>query len=281
MKYVFFGTPEFSAIILESLINSDLPPVALVCNPDRPFGRKKEITAPATKKLIQDSGLDIKIFQPEDKKELLKMSNEIFADADFAIVASYSNIISKDVIDKARLGIIGVHPSLLPKYRGASPIQSVILTGETETGVTLFILDEKVDHGPILAKETLVINEYTYLQLLDKLANLAGEMLKKILPNFVEEKLDTGKQDEEKATKTKKFSSDDGFIKLEDLSLAVDGTSPSIALAVSRVIRALNPEPGVYTIAGDKRTKLLAAELNGDKLVLKRIQKEGGKPIDI
>jgi len=126
MRYVFFGTPEFSATILDSLIEAGYPPLALVCNPDRPFGRSKIITPPPTKKLVEEKELDIKIFQPENKNELIEMSSEFFSDALFGIVASYSNIIPIDVIDSAKLGIIGVHPSLLPKFRGPSPIQSVI-----------------------------------------------------------------------------------------------------------------------------------------------------------
>lgn len=281
MKYVFFGTPEFSANILDGLIRAGFPPVALVCNPDRPVGRKQVITPPPTKAFIEKQNIEgIEVFQPETKDELLKMSDEIFENADFGIVASYSKIIQQEVIDKAKLGIIGVHPSLLPKLRGASPIQSAILTGEAETGVTLYLLDKKVDHGEVLSMGKITLDEQNYDELLNESADLAVELLTKILPSFSDGDITSEAQDESLATHTKKFSSEDGHIHIEDLIIAVDGTSPSIALAIHRVIRALNPEPGVYTMRNDKRVKLLASELKDGKLVLKRTQEEGKLPVD-
>ncbi|MBI2594734.1 MAG: methionyl-tRNA formyltransferase, partial [Candidatus Colwellbacteria bacterium] len=135
-RYVFFGTPRFAAIILEKLINTGIPPVALVCNPDKPVGRKQVITPPPTKTCIlkQESRIKnkIQIFQPE---ELGMIRDSLFTlQPDVFIVAAYAKILPKKILEIPRLGTIGVHPSLLPKYRGPSPIQSAILAGEEETG---------------------------------------------------------------------------------------------------------------------------------------------------
>ncbi len=135
-NFIFFGTPEFSAIILEKLIKADFIPAAVVCNPDRPVGRKQVTTPPPIKQRIMnyESGIKnkIKILQPEKlDPSLFIIPNSSF---DFFIVAAYARIIPKEILDVPRLGSIGVHPSLLPKYRGATPIQSAILAGEKKTG---------------------------------------------------------------------------------------------------------------------------------------------------
>src|SRR3989344_588178 len=299
MRYVFFGTPRFAATVLEKLIDGGTPPSILVCNPDRPLGKKKIVTPPTTKKLVQeisdrrqpvkrapetgdkrqvasDRWQEIKIFQPANKKELSELSDELFDDVDFGIVAAYAQIIPQEVIDKAKLGIIGVHPSLLPKLRGASPIQTAILEGHEKTGVNLFILDARVDNGAVIASDKIkVTSEIDYLALEEKLASLAGNMLMEILPKFILGKIEQIPQDASLATYTKKFVTEDGFVPNEDLEKAKNGVG---AIEILRKIRALNPEPGVYTELNGKRTKLLDAEIAGGKLVLKKIQKEGGKP---
>lgn len=266
MQFVFFGTPEFAAAILEKLIKSGWSPALVICNLDRPVGRKKIITAPPTKIIAQK--YEIPVAQPEN----LKNSDCLSIKADFALVAAYSQIISKEILEMFKLGVIGVHPSLLPKYRGASPIQSVILNGELETGVTLYLMDEKVDHGSILAKSKLLIADSDgYEELLKKLADLAADLLIKTLPKFLDGKIISVVQDENLAVGTKKFRTEDGFVDLEKDEIA----------AIERKIRALNPEPGVWTfqkINGvKKRVKLLKAKLVKGKLIITKIQVEGKK----
>jgi len=280
MRYVFFGTPRFAAIILENLINAGMPPVALVCNPDRPAGRKQVIAPPLTKEVAtRHQELEIQIFQPETKDELVKLNKQLFQETDFGIVAAYAMIIPKEVIEKSELGIIGVHPSLLPKYRGPSPIQSAILAGEKETGVSLFLMDEKVDHGSIISYQTLDIgNEDNYEVLEKKLAELAGNLLIETLPKFIKGESTPLLQDETRATYTKKFTSEDEFVSPEDLAVATSGRSLKKAIEIDRKIRALNPEPGVWTIQNNKRVKLLKAKLIDPKLQLTRIQKESKTP---
>ncbi|MDP3991424.1 MAG: methionyl-tRNA formyltransferase [Candidatus Colwellbacteria bacterium] len=280
MRYVFFGTPRFAAIILEKLIGAGMPPVALVCNPDRPVGRKQIITSPPVKQLIADRKVQIEILQPED---ILTIRDMLFAlRPDFSVVAAYAKILPKEILEIPKLGTIGVHPSLLPKYRGPSPIQSVILADEKETGVSLFLMDGKVDHGPVISHQTLVINdEDDYEALEEGLARLAADLLVETLPNFAEGKMTPLPQDEPQATYSKKFTSEDAFIAPEDLELATSGASPEKAIEIHRKTRALNPEPGVWTTKNGKRFKLLETRLQNYKLLLKRIQEAGKKPIEL
>jgi len=275
MKYVFFGTPEFAAIILEKLIKTGMPPVAVVCNPDKPVGRKKVITPPPTKVLATQNGIEV--HQPASKAELLTLGQKLASEADFGVVAAYARIIPQEVIDVFKLGVIGVHPSLLPKYRGPSPIQSVILAGEEKTGTSLFAIDTGVDSGPILAQEEVAVEGKYYTELLRDLARVSAELLCKILPSFSRGEIDPTKQDDSQSTATGFFETDDGKIDEADLRAAMAGDE-TLAHEIERKVRALNPEPGVFTFLENKRTKLLRARLEEDKLILEEIQKEGKKP---
>lgn len=340
MNHIFFGTPEFAAIILEKLIKAGYIPSAVICNPDRPVGRKKIITPPATKIIAQK--YNIPVLQPESLKTknlafgevldesqndsnspklaLIKsifnnnnksnsvsvdnfqshgptgnrtpetrvlisdsnhsrpMANLLYQNWDFFVVAVYSQIIPKEILEIPRLGTIGVHPSLLPKYRGASPIQTAILNGEETTGTTLYLMDEKLDSGLILATNHLSIatNE-TYKSLHDKLAKLSADLLIETLPNIEKEIKNAKPQNESQVTYTKKFLTENAFIKPEDLKEAQNDDG-EIANKIERKIRALNPEPGVFTYINDKRTKLLEAKIIEGKLKLTKIQVEGKKP---
>lgn len=282
MRYAFFGTPEFAAIVLEKLISAGFPPSLLVCNPDRPVGRKKIITPPPAKQSIleQDESIreGIEILQPEKVREIeATLRNSNF---DFFVIAAYGKIIPKDILEIPSFGTIGVHPSLLPLHRGSSPIQSTILNGDKETGVTLYMVDALVDHGPILEErklESYDIDSVTYPALHDALAKLGAEMLIHLIPKIGKERVTLSPQDEIKATFTKKFVTEDGFIDEADLEEAMNGNKEK-AVVIDRKIRALNPEPGVYTVRKGERTKLLEAELRGDTLVLKVIQVAGKTP---
>ena len=284
MKYIFFGTPRFAEIVLASLLEAGVPPVAIVCNPDRPLGRKKIITPPPTKALAERSNAKgghapIEILQPEkidtDFIERLKGLG-----ADFAIVAAYAKILPKTVLEATRLGTLGTHPSLLPKFRGASPIQSTILAGEQETGTTIYLMDEKTDHGTILAQERLPNVDpglTPYLALEEALAELSGATLAQVIPDFFAGKTSPQLQDESAATFTKKFTTQDGFIEPDDLAAAGRGDKEK-SEEIFRKILALNPDPGVWTMKDEKRMKLLEAELLSGTLKLKTIQLEGERP---
>jgi len=285
MKFVFFGSPEFASIVLEKLIAAGFVPEAVVCNPDRPVGRKKIITPPPVKRLIASGKEHVEILQPENvnaiRDKLLAIHPDVF------VVAAYAKILPKDIVEIPGLGTIGVHPSLLPKYRGASPIQGAILAGEKETGVTLYILDEKMDHGPILAARELElpIANLQFTKLLEKLAELGGDLLAETLPKFVAGEIVPKPQNESGATYTKKFSTEDAFVDEKELEDALGGSNPEAASVIYRKILALTPEPGVWTLrqaqGKQQRVKLLEAELHDGKLVLKVIQNEGQKPVKV
>lgn len=275
-KYIFFGSPEFAETILSALITAGLPPIAVITNPDRPFGRKKIITSPPAKLLAEKNG--IPVFQPEKIgeeciEEVKTLGAEVF------VVAAYSKIIPKALIDVAPLGALGIHPSLLPRYRGASPIQGAILGGEKETGVAIYLMDAAVDHGPVFAERKTEIGENeTYLELQNRLAKIGGEMIVEILPKFTNGEITPVEQKHEEATLTKKFKTEDGFIDEKTLAIALSGGNPEEAERVSRIIRALNPDPGVWTLKNEKRMKLLSSKLNNGQLKLESVQMEGKTP---
>ncbi|HUC31414.1 MAG TPA: methionyl-tRNA formyltransferase [Candidatus Paceibacterota bacterium] len=274
-KFIFFGTPRFAEIVLDGLIEGGMTPTALVCNPDRPLGRKKIVTPPPTKRLIADKKLSTIILQPE------KLDDDVMAqlrtlEPDFFVVAAYAKIIPGSVLTIPRLGTLGTHPSLLPEYRGASPIQSVILAGETKTGVTIYHMDEKMDHGAIFAQEEVPLDALAtdYLSLEAQLAALSARLLLKTIPVFLDGTALPRVQDESHATFTKKFTTENGFIEYSELDAAITGNSDKAELIV-RTIHALNPEPGVWTIKDGKRIKLLEARMDGSALKLVTIQEEG------
>jgi methionyl-tRNA formyltransferase len=272
MRFAFFGTPQFAATVLEKLIAKDLVPDTVVTNPDRPVGRRKVVTPPPVKQVLmeQDESVRerIRLFQPEHSKELPLIPGGPY---DFFVVAAYGFILPKELLALPRLGTVGVHPSLLPRHRGASPIQATILQGDREAGVSLFLVDEKVDHGPVIARETLDgydVASMHYRELHDVLAELGGNLLVRTLPEFIEGNITPKAQNESKATFTKKFTADDAFVDLEK-------DAPE---TVWRKVRALTPEPGVWTRRDGKRMKILDADYRGGKLVLRRTQMEGELP---
>ncbi len=304
MKYIFFGTPEFAAIILEKLIEAKLIPAALVCNPDEPLGRKKILTPPATKQLLLEKKIPVPVFQP---KKLSEIKNELEnINADVFIVAAYNKIISEEIINIPKFKTVGVHPSLLPKYRGPSPIQTAILNGDKETGVDLFLIDKDIDHGPVLAEAKCEILEKDNCETMTiKLAELGAKLLIEKLPEYINNNPPVGglqEQNHAKATFTKKFSTEDGRVNLPASVIASKAkqsksneiaASPSaprndkqkedLAELIFNKIRALNPDPGVFTFiktrTGEKRVKLLEAELKDGELELLRVQPDGKKPM--
>jgi len=290
MKYAFWGTPRFAEIILSKLIAADFSPEVLICNPDRPAGRKQVLTPPPTKRLIerlnQASGHKVQIFQPA--KPSAADFKKILAGLDLSVIAAYGKIIPAEILSLPKLGAIGVHPSLLPKYRGPTPIQSAILSGDRQTGVTLFLVDDKVDHGPILSQARLDadLGDLDYLSAETKLAELGAELLIKTLPDYLSGRVKPWPQDEKLASATKKFSAADAEINYQHLKSAWEGNA-SAAAKIFNAIRALNPEPGVWTIVEEpiwnakpgERVKLLAAELTPSRnLRITKIQIAGKKP---
>jgi methionyl-tRNA formyltransferase len=273
IKIIFIGTPEFGAIILEELVKNNYQPILVITNPDKLAGRKQVLTSPPVRLAAQKYKIPIE--QPERIKNLeLRIKN---LKPDLVICAAYGQIISKEILEIPKYGCFNIHPSLLPKYRGPSPIQTAILNGDKKTGVTIMLMDEKMDHGPILAKRELKItnpkSEITYQELHDKLAEIGAKLLIKTIPDWINGKIKPQTQNEKKATYTKIIKKEDGKI---------DWKKP--AQEIERQIRALNPWPGTFTFIkkrGKKiRIKICQAELSkNNQLIIKKLQPESKKPM--
>ncbi len=220
------------------------------------------------------------MLQPE---KLSEIQNEIRnMNPDFALVAAYSAIIPETILDIPHLGTFGIHPSLLPRHRGATPIQTAILEGDRETGVTIFKVDKYVDHGPIIAQKAFPIEENeTYDSLEKKCAIKGAEAFLWVYPNLAFNTIETKPQDETKATLTKKFKTEDGFIPYAEIVEAQE-KNKMLAQSIARKVRALGHEPGVWTIMENRRTKLLEITEKPDGLLhIKKIHIEGKKPQEI
>jgi methionyl-tRNA formyltransferase len=232
MKIVFIGTPEFSAIILERICQSNFKPVLVITAPDKPVGRKQIISSPPVK--IISEKYNIPVLQPEKiteaKKELEKIS------PDLIILSAYGKILPKDILNIPKYGCLNIHPSLLPKYRGSSPIQMAILNGDKKTGITIILMVEKMDEGPVLAsKEYKIKPNITYKELEKELAELGGKVLVDTIPKWIKKRIKPRSQDNSKAIYTKILTREDGV---------VDWKKP--AEFIERQVRAFNPWPGTF-----------------------------------
>lgn len=245
MNIVYFGTSKFATIILEKLIQSGIRPVAVVTQPDRPAGRAKKLQEPPVKNIAKK--YQIPLLQPEKIAD--RRSQIADLKPDICIVAAYGTIIPKTILEIPKYGFINVHPSLLPKYRGPSPIQTALLNGDKETGASIMVLDEEVDHGPILiSQKSKVESRMTMPELEKELAIMSAELLIKTIPAWTEGKIQATPQDHSKATFTKMLTRDDG--KIDWLKNAEE---------IERHIRAYTPWPSAWTMFHEQRLRILAA----------------------
>ncbi len=245
-RLIFMGTPQFAVPSLKA-VAEQYDVVAVVTQPDRPASRGRKPTAPPVKKAAVALGLPV--LQPETLRdeEVVGELRELAPRA--IVVAAYGQILRSEVLDIAPAGVINVHPSLLPKYRGASPIAGALLAGEEETGVTIMLMDEGMDTGPILAqKATEIRSEDTTGSLEDRLATLGAELLVDTLSRWLDGRIDALPQDDSEATYTKLISKDEAVI---DWTLA--------ALELWHRVRAYNPRPGARTSWEGSLLKVLRA----------------------
>ncbi len=253
-KILFAGSGEFGAAILEKLTESEFKPVALVTQPNKPVGRKQIPSPSRAKKIALE--FDFKILEPKNLKndEAEKMIKSF--EPDLLVVADYGKIIPKNILDIPRFGAINIHPSLLPRHRGATPIQSTILEGDKETGVTIILMDEQVDHGAIIASHKFEIENLKigYGELLKKLAEMGGDLLLETLPKWLSGEIGPIPQDESKATYTKILTREDGKIDWQKSAKEID-----------RQIRAFEEWPGTWSEWKDGkktvRLKIIKAEI--------------------
>lgn len=260
-KIIFFGTEKFAAGILEALVDSAKFNIEFVITqPDRPVGRKQELQKSPVKLLAEKYGL--KIDQPEKLKEYIFPD-----DIDLNIVCEYGLIIPKRIVDAPKFGSVNVHPSLLPSYRGASPIQSVLINGETETGVSIMLMDEKMDHGPILRQNTVKIDKTdTYTTLAGKLLKTAILGLLETIPVHIEGKIKPQIQDESRATFCTMFTKESGHVDWN-----------KTATEIYNLGRGLEVWPGLWTTFQDKRIKLLEVRTTDVEMPIGKIVLEKNK----
>lgn len=251
VKIVFFGTSEFAVPVLKKLHETGYEIVAVITQPDKPAGRKQNLLPSPVKIDAQKRGL--KILQPPRLSSLPvsqagPASGEELKQGDLFVVASYGNIIPAPILELPKYGALNIHPSLLPKYRGPSPIQAAILNGDKETGVTIIKLDEKMDHGPILASRKLKVKSEKFKELHDTLAEMGTELLIKILPEYIAGKTKLVPQDHSKATFTKIITKNNARI---DWSKSAE--------EIDRQVRAYSDWPVAWTTLDGKRLKIFEA----------------------
>lgn len=299
MNFVFFGASEFAVKILETMRQKDFIPDLITTTPDKPKGRKLILTPSPVKIWAQKN--NIPFAQPEklDENFTKELKNKKY---DLFIVAAYGKILPKNILEIPKHGTLNAHPSLLPKFRGPSPIQSFILSGEKETGITIILLDEEMDHGPIVAQKKLktlkdsktsfskllipkilqnkILRAHTcnfeklvfpsFKKLEKQLAELSGEILTEIIPDWIEKKIKPAEQNHSQATYTKKITKEDGKLDLSEPTEIIE-----------RKIRAFTPWPGAYVFVNNKRIIITQAEINKTgALKIKRVKPEGKNEMD-
>jgi methionyl-tRNA formyltransferase len=239
---VFFGTQKFAAVILQKILTADFIGLkAVITQPDRAVGRKQEVIKSPVKLLAEQN--NIAVFQPESLKNI---SASDIPEADIYLVCQYGLIIPKNIVEKPKYGSLNVHASLLPLYRGASPIQAAIINDDKETGITIMLMDEKMDHGPILSQQKLCIDGSEDASSLSaRLAQTGADMLITTISGWVNGEIKAVPQEGE-PTFCKLLSKDDGRI---DFNKSND--------EIYNLYRGLNPWPGIWTTWNNKRLKLI------------------------
>ena len=280
----YFGSSYFSALFLEKLINdSELQKIIdlklVVTQPDKPVGRKQILTPTPVKEMANKYHLPVL-----DKLEQYSVEKNL----DFGLVYAYGEIIPKKLLELPKYGFLNVHPSLLPKYRGTSPIAGPLIKGEKQTGVTIIKMDEKVDHGPVIAQEKYEIlptDKRPDLEI--KLTELGYEMFRSVILLTLRSTSEGGSltkdfsleatpQNHSLATYTKKLTKQDGFIEFENLKLEIKASSESLY----NLFRGLFPWPGIWTtLPNGKRLKITDLDLKDGKLLIKKVQMEGKKEV--
>jgi methionyl-tRNA formyltransferase len=247
MRVVYFGTSEFAEEPLRRLLAGGHRVLALVTQPDRPKGRGRTLSAPAIKAIAERSGLEVD--QPDDpnSEEFVKALRELGPDA--IIVTAYAHKLGTSLLEVPKHGCINIHPSLLPLYRGAAPVNWAIINGERMTGVTIIRMNERFDAGEILMQESVDIgDEETAGELSLRLSRLGSELLLSALERIEEGTIEAVSQDEKKASRAPRISRSDCQVNWS-----------RSAVEITNLVRGLNPKPGAFTIFRRKIVKLARA----------------------
>ncbi len=255
MNIVFMGTPDFAIPALTALIHSEHSVLAVFTQPDKPKGRGHKLAPPPVKVLAEQNG--ISVYQPESLKKNADEHINIIKDInpDIIVVAAYGKILPKEVLDIPRLGCVNIHGSLLPKYRGAAPIQWAVLNGDKETGVTTMLMNEGLDTGDILLTEKTEIGENeTASELFDRLSLMGADILLRTIDALQNGEVTPIKQDDSKATYAKMLSKDLSNI---DFNSSVRN--------IHKKICGLSDWPCAVTSINGKRLKVYRSEVVSDK----------------
>ena len=262
INVIFFGTDSFAAVILQSLLDDNGIKIdKVVTMKAKPMGRKQIEKDSPVKILAIKNGLEIQETTDLNEYTLPKSNDYLNIVVDFGI------IIPQSIIDHPKYKSINIHPSLLPKYRGPSPIQSVLINGEKKTGTTIMIIDAKMDHGPILAqKEMSIENNDDYFTLREKLGSLSTDLLKEILPQYINGTIKPQEQNEEEATFCKMLKKEDGKIYFN-----------RNAGEIYNQYRGTVAWPGIYTELDGKRLKLLKILPSTKKIIQEKMEFDNNK----
>jgi methionyl-tRNA formyltransferase len=252
VRTVFMGTPQFAVTILESLLQSSCQVLAVYTQPDKPAGRGRPVVFPPVKRLALER--QIPVIQPETLKSSEVVKKLASFQPELIVVAAFGAILPPEVLSLPEFACLNVHPSLLPRHRGPSPVANTILCGDELTGVTIMLMDVGMDTGPILAQEKVEISSMdTTGSLSSKLADVGARLLLETLPKWLGGELKPQAQDESQATYSKLINSKDAEI---DWHLS--------AVELWRRVRAYNPWPSCYTWYQGKRLKIHKAIPCGD-----------------
>lgn len=266
-NFVYFGTPDFSTLVLDELEDAGFTPSLVVTAPDKPAGRGLILSQSPVKKWA--STHNIPILQPERFDEAV-VTALAAAHGEFAVVAAYRKILPTHVLALFPKGALNVHPSLLPRYRGTSPVESQILADGTDVGVSVILMDEKMDHGPVVAQEKVSIPGWPVSRNVANkvLWKIGGKLLATILPSWLAGNASVAVQNEDDATITKKTTKDDGLLDLSTSArqnylkyLAYDGW------------------PGTYFIQNGKRIKVTQASFKKGQFIIERVVPEGKREV--
>lgn len=266
IPFVYFGSSHFSVFILNELKKLGLTPTNIVSLPDAPQGRKLIMTPTPVTLWAREN--KIPTYNPETLNaaaitHIKEMGGDLF------LVASYGKILPKELIDLPKNKTINIHPSLLPKYRGPSPLQSMIIADDKHTGTSIMVIDEKMDHGPLLAQIPVEITEWpTLMELKQKMAEVSAKALAEVLPQWIAGTHEAKPQNHPEATYTKKITKEDGLIDLSG--------DPYLNF---RKFQAYNGWPSVYFFTernGKKiRVKITAARFENGTLIIDKVIPEG------
>lgn len=277
VSIAFFGGEPLAVPVLKALQEANVYPMLIVCNPDTPQGRKHTITPPPIKIWAQENGIEV--YQPEslDDKEVEKKLKE--SRCDLFVVVAYGKIIPQRILSIPTYKTINMHPSLLPHFRGPSPIRSTILADERHTGATIIELDEKLDHGPIIAQTEVTIPEEKWPlrgSELDRLLAVKGaELLLDVIPKLIEGTISRIEQNHSQATFTQKITKDMGELHIDPFDLPTGHEAYEMYLKIC----AFDDAPGTFFFYNGKRIKIINACMDGLSLQIQTVIPEGKKEI--